>query len=91
MGIICKIKKELLARIIGKFILYLSLMKNRNQTLTQLVLDIHKAIGSDGMPAHLLKETCEEIALSLTFIFQASMQQYTLDSNVLPLFYKKKR
>ena len=41
-------------------------------------IDIHKASGPDGIPAHLLKETCEEIAPSLTFIFQASMQQCTL-------------
>ena len=38
-------------------------------------LDAHKASRPDGMPAHLLKETCEEIAPSLTL---ASMQQCTL-------------
>jgi len=57
-------------------------------------LDIHKATGPDGILAHLLKETCEEIAPSLTFIFQASMQQCTLpvnwkEANVVPLLKKE--
>ena len=41
-------------------------------------LDVHKACGPDGIPANLLKETCEEIAPSLSFIFQASLQQCVL-------------
>jgi len=32
-------------------------------------LDVHKASGPDGIPVYLLKETCIEIAPSLTFIF----------------------
>ena len=54
-------------------------------------LDVHKASGPDGIPAHLLKEASGEIAPSLTFIFQASMQQCVppidwKEANVVPLF-----
>ena len=31
-------------------------------------LDVHKVCGPDGIPTNLLKETCEEIAPSLSFI-----------------------
>ena len=53
--------------------------------------DVHKVSGPDSIPADLLKETCEEITPSLTFIFKASMQQCTLpvdwkEANVVPLF-----
>ena len=41
-------------------------------------LNIHKACGPDEIPAHLLKEACKEIAPSLSFIFQASLQQCTV-------------
>ena len=59
-------------------------------------LDIHKANGPDGIPAHLLKETCAKIAPSITVIFQASMQQCVLPidwkaANVVPLFKKGDR
>ena len=59
-------------------------------------LDVHKACGPDGIPANLLKETCEEIAPSLSFIFQASLQQciFPIDwkkANVAPLFNKGDR
>ena len=30
-------------------------------------LDAHKASGPDGIPLHLLKETCEEITPSLIY------------------------
>ena len=56
-------------------------------------LNIHKACGPDEIPAHLLKEACKEIAPSLFFIFQASLQQCTVPldwkrANIVPLFKK---
>jgi len=59
-------------------------------------LNVHKACGPDGIPANLLKEACKEIAPSLSFIFQASLQQCTLPldwkrANIVPLFKKGDR
>ena len=59
-------------------------------------LNIHKACGPDEIPAHLLKEACKEIAPSLSFIFQASLQQCTVPldwkrANIVPLFKKGDR
>ena len=56
-------------------------------------LDIHKACGPDGIPAHLLKETREIISPSLAFISQASLQQCSLPldwkrANIVLLFKK---
>ena len=59
-------------------------------------LNIHKACGPDEIPAHLLKEACKEFAPSLSFIFQASLQQCTVPldwkrANIVPLFKKGDR
>ena len=61
-----------------------------------LSLNIHKACGPDEIPSHLLKEACKEIAPSLSFIFQASLQQCTVPldwkrTNIVPLFKKGDR
>ena len=58
-------------------------------------LNIHKACGPDEIPAHLLKEA-KEIAPSLSFIFQASLQQCTVPldwkrANIVSLFKKGDR
>jgi len=56
-------------------------------------LETHKDVGPDKIPAYLLNETCEIIAPSLTFIFQASLHQCSLqydwkDAYIVPLFKK---
>ena len=58
--------------------------------------DINKATGSDGIPVRLLKETADQIAPSLTMLFNESL---ALDifagdwkfANILPIFKKGKR
>ena len=57
------------------------------------ILITHKAAGPDKIPTHLLKEANIEIAPILTFIFQASLQQSSVQSdwkiaNIVPLFKK---
>ena len=56
----------------------------------------HKATGPDEIPAYLLKETSNEMAPILTFIFQASLLQSSVPSdwkkaNIVPLFKKGDR
>ena len=41
----------------------------------------HKASRPNEIPAYLLKETSEEIAPALTFIFRASLRQSSLPSD----------
>ena len=50
-------------------------------------LKIHSAADSDEIPARLLKEYASELALALTLIFQASLDQSRLEAClVLPVF-----
>ena len=59
-------------------------------------LDVNKAAGSDGIPSRLLKETAEQIAPSLTKLFNKSLQLGVVPSdwklaNLVPVFKKGKR
>ena len=59
-------------------------------------LDVNKAAGSDGIPSRLLKETAEQIAPSLTKLFNKSLQLGVVPSdwklaNLVPDFKKGKR
>ena len=59
-------------------------------------LDINKATGSDGIPVRLLKEIANQIAPSLTMLFNKSLRlgifpkEWKL-ANILPIFKKGKR
>ena len=63
-------------------------------TLKQL--DINKATGSNGIPVRLLKETADQIAPSLTMLFNKSLwlgifpEDWKL-ANIVPIFKKGKR
>ena len=63
-------------------------------TLKQL--DINKATGSDEIPVRLLKETADQIAPSLTMLFNKSLrlgifpEDWKL-ANIVPIFKKGKR
>ena len=59
-------------------------------------LDVNKATGSDGIPSRLLKEAAEQIAPSLTKLFNKSLQLGVVPSdwklaNLVPVFKKGKR
>ena len=56
-------------------------------------INIHKAMGPDGIPNILLKTFAEEIAYGLSAIFQCSLDKETLplnwrNANVTPVFKK---
>ena len=59
-------------------------------------LDIYKATGSDEIPMRLLKETANQIAPSLTMLFNKSLrlgifpEEWKL-ANIVPIFKKGKR
>ena len=59
-------------------------------------LDINKATGSDEIPMRLLKETANQIAPSLTMLFNKSLrlgifpEEWKL-ANIVPIFKKGKR
>ena len=58
-------------------------------------INIHKAMGSDGIPNILLKACAEEISYGLSAIFQYSLDTETLpldwrNANVTPVFKKKR-
>ena len=63
-------------------------------TLKQL--DINKATGSDGIPVRLLKKTADQIAPSLTMLFNKSLrlgifpEDWKL-ANIVPIFKEGKR
>jgi len=56
-------------------------------------LEVHKATGPDEIPAHLLKETSELLAPSLTLIYQVSLYQCSLPTDwkkaYIVLIFKK--
>lgn len=59
-------------------------------------LDVNKASGPDGIPARLLKETANEIAPSLTQLFNKSLKHGVLPddwklANIVPVFKKGKK
>ena len=59
-------------------------------------LNPHKAAGPDSIPTRLFKETTQQMAPLLTFIFQALLDQGKLPSdwksaNVTPIHKKGKR
>jgi len=59
-------------------------------------LDINKATGSDGIPVRLLKETADQIAPSLTMLFNKSLRLGIFQgdwelANIVPIFKKGKR
>ena len=59
-------------------------------------LDINKATGSDGIPVRLLKETADQIALSLTMLLNKSLRLGIFPgdwklANIIPIFEKGKR
>ena len=59
-------------------------------------LDASKAPGPDGIPARFLKLFYAELALLLTFVFQASIHQSTVpldwkQANIVPIFKKGDR
>jgi len=59
-------------------------------------LDVNKATGPDGIPSRLLKETAEQIAPSLTKLFNKSLQLGVVPSdwklaNLVPIFKTGKR
>ena len=58
-----------------------------------LNLKVHKATGPDNFPSYFLKEVANKIALTLTLIFQASLNQGILPdiwkSALVVLIYKK--
>jgi len=59
-------------------------------------LDINKATGSDGIPVRLLKDTADQIAPSLTMLFNKSLrlgifpEDWKL-ANIVPFFKKGKK
>ena len=59
-------------------------------------LDINKVTGSDGIPVRLLKETADQMAPSLTMVFNKSLRfaifagDWKL-ANIVPIFKKGKR
>ena len=59
-------------------------------------LDINKATGSDGIPVRLLKVTADQIAPSLTMLFNKSLRLGIFPgdwklANIVPIFKKGKR
>ena len=50
-------------------------------------LNINKATGSDGIPVRLLKETADQIILSLTMLFNKSLLLgiFAGDWNIVPV------
>ena len=59
-------------------------------------LAVNKATGLDGIPAHLLKETAEQIAPSIALLFNKSLLQGEVPedwklANIVPVFKKGKR
>ena len=59
-------------------------------------LEIHKVAGPDEIPAHILKETSELLAPSITLIYQASLHQCSLPTDwkkayIVPIFKKGNR
>ena len=58
----------------------ISLIHIHTDGVAQLLLNlkVHKAAGPDNFPSYFLKEVANEIAPTLTQIFQASLNQVTL-------------
>ena len=59
-------------------------------------LDVNRATGSDGIPARLLKETADQIAPSLTLLFNKSLRLRIFPgdwnlANIVPIFKKGNR
>ena len=59
-------------------------------------LDINKATGSDGISVHLLQETADQIAPSLTMLFNKSLRLGIFPGDwklakIIPIFKKGKR
>ena len=59
-------------------------------------LDVNKATGSNGIPVRLLKETADQIASSLTMLFNKSLRLGIFPgdwklANIVPIFKKGKR